>query len=132
MQFAADVLQTSTNQPSNSEETAAPLVDRLAGAPFALKCDFALYCYAACSLPSCTLCTEPSTTVSGSAMRKWKLIDWTYVAGKMNNLTVAASKSQTSKSSSATQSTAAAPKVSKPTARAAAKKATSYVDLVDR
>lgn len=71
--------------------------------------------------------------MSCSAMRKWKLIDWTYVAGKMNNLTVAASKSQTSKSSSATQSSAAAPKVSKPTARAAAaKKATSYVDLVDR
>lgn len=54
------------------------------------------------------------------------------VAGKMNNLTVAASRSQTSKSSSATQSTAAASRVSKPAARAAAKKATSYVDLVDR
>ena len=31
MQFAADALDTSTDQPSNSEETAVPLVDRLAG-----------------------------------------------------------------------------------------------------
>ena len=51
-------------------------------------------------------------------------------AGRMTDLKVESSKSQSSKASSAVRSTAAA-KPGKP-ARAAAKKAASYVDLADR
>ena len=65
--------------------------------------------------------------------RQWT--EMQLAAGKMNTLTMASSKSSGSKASSATQSTATAfarAASSKPSARAAAKKATSYVDLVDR
>ena len=53
------------------------------------------------------------------------------IAGQMDALKVESSKSQSSKAHSAVRSTAAAVKTAKP-ARAAAKKAASYVDLLDR
>lgn len=52
-------------------------------------------------------------------------------AGQMDALKVESSKSQSSKAHSGVPSTAAAAKTAKP-ARAAAKKAASYVDLLDR
>ncbi len=62
---------------------------------------------------------------------KWCYTCTMLPVGRMGGLKVESSKSQSSKASSVMRSTAAAPKPTKP-ARAAAKKAASYVDLIDR
>ena len=165
MEVAA-VLAAGVDLTEDADETAVPLLDRLAGmlmhAGFADPCcrDSALHHYLyrfpqvhdstqihasnhTLLLPSSDY-HNISTAIKLITARLWLLEvsvstkHWTVLlignlstAGQMDALKVESSKSQSSKAHSAVRSTAAAAKTAKP-ARAAAKKAASYVDLLDR